>query len=41
MAKINNAISSALVKQGISEEDAKKVVIAIAKGLIPNTSIRY
>ena len=39
--KVNNAILSALESVGISTEQAKVVIAAIAKGSIPNVSIRY
>ena len=39
--KVNNAILSALESVGISTEQAKAVIAAIAKGSIPNVSIRY
>ena len=39
--KVNNAILSALESVGISTEQAKVVIAAIAKGAIPNVSIRY
>ncbi|MDE2021151.1 MAG: hypothetical protein KGJ13_12515 [Patescibacteria group bacterium] len=40
-AKINNEAASALVFAGCSEELAKAIVTAIAKGMIPNVSIKY
>jgi|14_taG_2_1085336.scaffolds.fasta_scaffold01785_4 hypothetical protein len=40
-AKINNEAVSALLTTGISEEQAKVVVTAIAKKEIPNVSIQY
>ena len=38
---INRAAVTAMVENGMSEEEAKKSVILIAKGLIPNISIKY
>jgi len=40
-AEINNGAVSALVEAGLSVDDAKKAVIAIAKGNVPNVTIRY
>ncbi len=41
-AKINNQAVKAIVKEcGLSEEQAKSVVVAVAKKLIPNVSIFY
>jgi len=39
--KINRAALVALIAEGLSEDDAKKVVTAIAKGLVPNVKIFY
>ncbi|WMM36545.1 hypothetical protein [Pseudoalteromonas phage PS_L5] len=39
--QINNAILSALVENGIAEDDAKTVITLAAKGLLPNTQINY
>ena len=39
--QINNAILSVLVENGITEDDAKKVITLAAKGLLPNTQINY
>jgi len=39
--KVNNAILSALESIGVATEQAKVVIAAIAKGSIPNVSIRY
>jgi hypothetical protein len=42
MKKINNAAKDAFVQHvGITEEDAKAVVTAIYKGLVPNITIQY
>lgn len=40
-ANINNAILSALTENGISEDDAHKVVVLAAKGQLPNLTINY
>lgn len=39
--QINNLILSALVENGIAEDDAKTVITLAAKGLLPNTQINY
>lgn len=39
--KINNAAVFALTTAGLSEEDAKRAVVAIANGSIPNVKIAY
>lgn len=39
--KINNAILSVLVENGITEDDAKTVITLAAKNLLPNLSVRY
>lgn len=39
--KVNNAALAALVTGGVPEDCAKQVVTLIAKGMIPNVSIRY
>lgn len=39
--KINRAALVALIGEGLAEDDAKKVITAIAKGLIPNVRIMY
>jgi len=39
--EVNNAALAALVKEGIDEEAAKKCIIAIASGLVPNVVVRY
>jgi DNA repair exonuclease SbcCD ATPase subunit len=39
--KVNRAAMVALMSEGFSEEDAKKIVTAVAKGLIPNIIITY
>lgn len=39
--KINRAALVALIGEGLSEDDGKKVITAIAKGLIPNIKIMY
>jgi len=39
--KINRAALVALIAEGLSEDDAKKVITAIAKGLVPNVKIFY
>ena len=39
--KINRAALVALVAEGLSEDDAKKAITAIAKGLVPNVRITY
>ncbi len=40
-AKVNHEALSALVASGLSEADAKKVIEAVAKGLIPHVKISY
>lgn len=40
-AEINNGAVAALVEAGLSVDDAKKAVVAIAKGNVPNITIRY
>lgn len=40
-ASVNNAILSALTENGISEDDARKVVVLAAKGQLPNLTINY
>lgn len=40
-AKINRAAVTALREHGLSDEDAKATVIAIASGAIPNVTISY
>lgn len=40
-AEINNAIVAALIEAGISDDDAKVVVIAIARGRVPHVRIQY
>lgn len=37
----NRAALVALIAEGLSEEDGKKVIVAIAKGLVPNVRIMY
>lgn len=39
--KINNAILSVLVENGIAEDDAKTVITLAAKGLLPNVQVNY
>jgi hypothetical protein len=39
--KINNAALKCLIKEGFSEEDGKKVIELIAKGMVQNVSINY
>jgi hypothetical protein len=39
--RINNAALKCLVKEGLSEEEGKKVIEAIARGMIQNVSINY
>lgn len=40
-AAINNAAVAALVDAGLSHEDAKKAVVAIVSGKVPNVTVRY
>lgn len=40
-ATINRAIKAALIEAGLSDDDAKSVVIALVKGEIPHVSVRY
>lgn len=40
-AKINNGILSALVENGFSEEDGKKIITLAVKGKLPNLTINY
>ena len=40
-ANINNMAMSALVNTGLSEDQAKAVVIALVKGQIPNATLTY
>lgn len=40
-AKINNEAKAELIKLGITEDQAKNVITAIAKNQIPNVSIKY
>ena len=41
MMEVHSDALAAIVWLGISEENAKQVVTAIAKGLIPNVKITY
>jgi len=40
-AKVNNEVMQAFVKAGVDDESAKALVIAIAGGHIPHTTINY
>lgn len=40
-ASVNRAAAAALVKAGLSEDQAKIAITAIAKGEVPNAQIRY
>jgi colicin import membrane protein len=40
-AKINNEVLAALVAAGLSEDHAKVVITAVAKGDVPHVAIRY
>lgn len=40
-AKVNNEAVSALVAAGLTDEQAKTAIIAIASGKVPNVAIRY
>ena len=40
-ARINNESMAALVANGFSDEDAKKIVVLIASGKVPNVKINY
>lgn len=40
-AKINNAAVDDLIKAGLTEDDAKMVIVSIAKGLVRNVKISY
>lgn len=38
---INNAAKAALVEEGFDEEQAERIVVAIAQGRVPNVAIHY